>query len=187
MQKSHPGSPAATVPQPTPPAPPPATAPPSSTTPPPAETSPPALQSFSGTWFQEAEPQVLIQWAVTPNPAAPPSPAQPYMAQVWVYQLVFDTVIPSPLPLQIGPNVPFSVMNPYGGTSPFIQGTLAFTQAPSLAVNQLKFPGFQAASIPLLAAPAPPEVPGGPGSSPPAPTAGPGTGSSGTGNSPDEA
>jgi hypothetical protein len=130
----------------------------------PATANPPAPQTFSGTWFQEDDPQTLIQWSLQPAQApGPPSPSDPgsssptYKAHVRIYQLIFDTVFPSPP--QRGSVVPFSVADPAVGTAPFLQGSFALSQSPlGLAVMNLRFPGFQAQNLtlysPLSAGPA---------------------------------
>jgi hypothetical protein len=153
----------------------------------PPTTNPPAPQTFSGTWFQEVDPQILIHWTLTQAPAPtsssstdPSSPSPTSQAQVRIYQLLFDAEFPKP-PLQ-GPVVPFSVTNPNTGITPYLQGSFVLTPTnpPSLEVVNLRFPGFSPQSLVLY--PAPPislgsSVP----STPAAPAAGGGTPASGTG------
>jgi hypothetical protein len=86
-----------------------------------------------------------LQWTVSPAPAsgsAGPSVDSPsYIAEVRIYQQIFDTQFPNP-PFQ-GPVVPFSVSNPALGPAPYLQGSFVLTQTPSLEVVNLRFPGFQ--------------------------------------------
>lgn len=160
-QNSNPGSPEpATQP--------PAAPPPQGSTP--AVTTPPAPQTFSGTWFQQDDPQILIQWSLQPAQAPgssstpDPSSGSTYTAQVRIYQLIFDTVFPSPR--QTGPVVPFSVTDPAVGTTPYLQGSFMLLPAvPSLEVMNLRFPGFQPQNITLFS---PPAGPSSSGSTPPA-------------------
>ena len=152
-QNSNPGSPAEPADQP------PATSPPQGSTP--AVPSPPAPQTFSGTWFQQDDPQILIQWSLQPAQAPgssstpDPSSGSTYTAQVRIYQLIFDTVFPSPR--QTGPVVPFSVTDPAVGTTPYLQGSFMLLPAvPSLEVMNLRFPGFQPQNITLFSPPTDP-------------------------------
>jgi hypothetical protein len=161
---SNSGSTAAPAAQPPASSPAPADTPPSSPTSgssTPAATSPPAPQTFSGTWFQEADPQILVHWTISPTPpslsSAPsePSSSSPsYQAQVRIYQQIFDTALPSP-PFR-GLVVPFSVSDPTVGPTPYLQGSLVLTQnPPALEVVNLKFPGFQTQSLTLFPIPSP--------------------------------
>jgi hypothetical protein len=179
-QNPNPNSPADATPQ--------GTAPPGGQPPASGGTNPPLPQVLSGTWFEEEYPQFLMQWIL--NPPTPGPPPTPYTAQVGVYQLIFNTVIPSPLPAPAAPSgltdpdavqpsatdpasVPFSLTDPAYGTTPYLQGSLVLSQSPSLEVVNLQFPGFQAPLIFLVAPPAP--GPTGTGSSP---STGTGTGGS---------
>jgi len=170
------------------------TAPPGGQSPASGGTNPPPPQVLSGTWFEEEYPQFLIQWTL--NPPTPGPPLTPYTAQVGIYQLIFDTVIPSPLPVPASftdPNsipssptdpasVPFSLTDSASGMTPYLQGSLALSQSPSLEVVNLQFPGFQAPLISLVAPPSPGKT--GTGSSPSAgPVAGGSTAASGGGTS----
>jgi hypothetical protein len=116
----------------------------------PAATDPPALETFSSSWFQEEDPQILIQWSLQPAPGSSSSGSDDpmYAAQVRIYQLIFDTTLPgSP---QRGSAVPFSVTDPSVGTAPFLQGSFVLSQTPpTLEVVNLRFPGFQAQNVTL--------------------------------------
>lgn len=122
----------------------------------PTATNPPVPQTFSGTWFQQEDPQTLIQWtlkpAQDPSPSSPPDPGSgspSYTAQVRIYQLIFDTAFPNP-PLR-GFVVPFSVTDPSVGTAPYLQGSFMLSQTtpPSLQVLNLRFPGFPSQNLTL--------------------------------------
>jgi hypothetical protein len=116
----------------------------------PANPNPPAPQPLSGTWFQEDDPRILIQWSLT-EASTPGNPS--YTAQVRIYQQIFDTEFPAP-PFR-GPVVPFSVADPSVGTAPFLQGSLALspTNPPILEVVNLRFPGFSPQSLTLFPSP----------------------------------
>lgn len=144
------------------------------TTPP----NPPAPQAFSGTWFREDDPQILIQWAVKqaqdPTSSSTPEPGSgspTYKAQVRIYQMIFDTSFPNP-PLR-GFVVPFSVADPSVGTAPYLQGSFVLSQTtpPCLEVMNLRFPGFPAQNLTLYPSP-PTRLGAGEPSAPAGPAAG---------------
>ncbi len=142
---------------------------------------PPVPQTFSGIWWQEEDPQFLIQWTLSPAspppssptapqfaaaPAPPVQPASPaYQAHVAIFQEVFDVTFPNPF--QPGP-VPFSLSDPTVGPNPYLQGSLVLTQGtvPTLQVMNLQFPGFRAMTVPLFPSPSSPGSDGGGSGSP---------------------
>jgi hypothetical protein len=112
-------------------------------------------QPVSGTWVQADDPQILIQWTLNPPTAANSG----YTAQVGVYQLIFDTVLPTPTAQSS--TVPFSLTDPAYGPHPYLQGTFTLTQnPPALAVANLEFPEFPAQTVPLVSLPATPPAGG---------------------------
>jgi hypothetical protein len=120
----------------------------------------------SGVWFDDTDPQYLIQWslkqaqdpqlaAANPSQVAPPTT---YQARVRIFQEVFETTLAA-----VRPVVPFSLRDAIT-LSPCLQGSLVLLQQPSdppmLLVKNLKFSGFQQAQVVLF--PTAPDAPGGP-------------------------
>lgn len=105
-------------------------------------------RKVSGIWFREEDPQILIQWSVQEEPHVFPETGCPsHKAQVRIYQEIFGTELPA---THLRSSVPFSVTNPATGPSPYLQGSLVFSQfPPRLEVVNLRFPGFQAQHLSL--------------------------------------
>ncbi len=140
----------------------------------PSQTSPgggaaPASSSAStpqtGVWFNDSDPQYLIQWSLqevqAPQPSTPAaSQAEPpatYTARARIFQEVFETTLGAARPV-----VPFSLRDANTGAL-CLQGSLVLLQQPSdppvLLVKNLKFSGFQQAQVMLF--PSALHVPGG--------------------------
>ncbi len=140
----------------------------------PSQTSPggdaaPASSSAStqqtGVWFNDSDPQYLIQWSLqevqAPQPSTPAAsqtePPATYTARARIFQEVFETTLGAARPV-----VPFSLRDANTG-SLCLQGSLVLLQQPSdppvLLVKNLKFSGFQQAQVVLF--PSAPHIPGG--------------------------
>ncbi len=110
----------------------------------------------TGVWFNNLDPQFLIQWSLqevhdpqlaaqASSQAAPPATCK---ACVRIFQEVFQTTLAATRPV-----VPFSLrdaVSPF----PYLQGSLVLLQQPSnppvLLVKNLKFSGFQQAQVVLF-------------------------------------
>lgn len=118
----------------------------------------------SGIWFDDPDPQYLIQWSLQEAPVPQPStstasqagPPTTYTARARIFQEVFETTLAAARPV-----VPFSLRDANTGAL-CLQGSLVLLQQPSdppvLLVKNLKFSGFQQAQVVLF-----PSAPGAPG------------------------
>ncbi|HEV7504807.1 MAG TPA: hypothetical protein VGS07_07855 [Thermoanaerobaculia bacterium] len=119
----------------------------------------------TGVWFNDPDPQYLIQWSLQevqePQLSAPSAsqaaPSTTYKARARIFQEVFETTLATARPV-----VPFSLRDANTG-SLCLQGSLVLLQQPSdppvLLVKNLKFSGFQQAQVVLF--PSAPDKQGG--------------------------